>query len=404
MILLVASLAAASPIFLEATLGKQLDINGNWPRSFPTEGGWWVTNAAAGDFGVQLLREDLSVDRESRHQLTDVGYLNDHAISLCPDGTYLHFATAGLVEANDSAYAYRYDADWNLIAEAIIAEGDTSSIYVDIPSVCSDDFNGMSYWAEDDGVPHRFVSVDEDLNIVSETDFPTGALAMGSVSLEDDGHLFVAGFDGKTDDSLLVSEYDASLRELGYLEVDVTPEGWTAYWSQGAVRVGDTYIVVHMASDDSYTWETLGGDVWVSAFNLEWELIDTLQLSFNTAPIGGMQPGISIKDDVLLVTYSVSLQNWGFLVTIDLDAAGVTEDTDTDTDADTDTDTDTDADTDTDTDADSDADTDADTDADADSGEADAGGGDGCGCGTRPASGAALLPMALLLVARRRRP
>jgi hypothetical protein len=383
------SVAAAGPIFLAADDAVELDVSGNWPRAFPAADGWWVTNAAAGTYNVQHVRDDLSTDTPTRKVLTDVAGLQDHAISACPDGTYLHFATASLREPNDSAYVFHYDADFDLLDEAVIAEGDTTGTYVDIPSICAEDFRGMAYWADDDAVPFRYVGVDDALAPMPPADLATG-IAMGSVMFEDEGQLNVLSFNGKTGDSLLVSTFDRDLQPVAQHEVDVSPDGWTSYWSQGAARVGNVYLVVHMESDDAYTWDTLGGDLFVEAFTLDWEPIDSLQLSHNTAPIGGMQPGLAVKGDTLLVLYSLDLHNIAYRVTLDLAAAdrgGASDTGGTDTGGDTDTDGGTDSGTTGDTDDTDAADTDPSGDDVGDDSGAPDDSGAGCGCVGAPGGG-----------------
>lgn len=325
MLLLLPALATAGPIFLTTTGATQLDVNGNWPRAFPTEGGWHVFNATQGEYHYQFVYDDLTTDRGSRRDMTGHSDLQDHSIALCPDGTWFHVASASHVEDNDSAYLFRYDADLNLLSETTIADGETTGMFADLPGVCGENFRGVGYWPEeeeDNDTSFRFVQVDEDGNEIGRYDLDDSPASVGSSLVEDDGVLYALGFYAKTGDSLLVTAYDLSLATLGNVEVDITTDPWHGYWAQGVVRVGDTWLVAHMAEDSRYDWGTQGGDLWLTAFDLDWNMLETVQLSYNTHPEGGMQPALAVKDDQVLVLYTYDLYNWAFTVTVDLAAMG----------------------------------------------------------------------------------
>ena len=410
--LILAHLALAAPIFLTASSGTQLDVDGNWPRAFPADGGWWVTNAAGGEYNLQFVLDDLTPDRSSRRVLTSKGHLQDHAITQCPDGTFLHTASSSTTENDDTAYIFRYDADFNLLDEGVVAESDTAGIYADLPIICSEDFVGVAYWADEAGRDFRYVPINDDLSVGTPADLDDCTLSMGAAMFEDEGLLKVLGFGGK-DGGLLVSDYDSSFATVDSREIPVAMAGWTAYWSQGIMRVGDTYLVAHMESEDKYSWTTQQGDFFVSAFDLDWNLIESMQLSHNTAPVGGTQPGFALKDDKLLVMYSLNLKNWAYEVTIDLAAAGVeeedtgtvdtgTEDTGTEDTATVDTgptDSGPDDSATTDTGSDSAATDDSGSETDTANGKTDDG---GCGCNDGAAV-AAFLPSLLALFASTRR-
>ena len=64
------------------------------------------------------LTSDFQFDFSTATPLTGRTDLIDHAISKCPDGTYMHLGSGEVVVPDDSAWGFRYDADWNMIAEA----------------------------------------------------------------------------------------------------------------------------------------------------------------------------------------------------------------------------------------------------------------------------------------------
>ena len=152
--------------------------------------------------------------------------------------------------------------------------------------------------------------------------------------------------------------------------------------------------VAHMTRENNVTWNQQDGDISLLAFDLDWNLVDQLQLSHNSAPVGGMQPYVVDNGDgTLLAMYSKQLQNYAFTVTL-TDGSG---DADTDSDSDADSDSDSDTDTDTDTDADSDSDTDTGRLQVNDDGKS-------CGCANAPSGGAALgVALGLAALGTRRR-
>ncbi|MFZ5477879.1 MAG: hypothetical protein ACOZNI_13980 [Myxococcota bacterium] len=324
MMLALAPLALAGPIFLDAGELTYLDANGNWPRAFPTDDGWHLFYATEGEFWYQTMSDDLVTEFDERRELTGHRDLQDHAISLCPDGTFLHFATASVVENDDSLYSFVYDAQANLLSENELAYGDTNGKYVDVPSVCGETFRGTAYWADSVGEPFRYVEVDATGAEVRRVDLDDAPGALGSSMLEDEGHLFAIGVGSKSDDDgVLVSEYDAELEALEYVTVDLSEDPWQTSWTQGATRVGNVYLVIHIGQDTTQSWTPSegSGDLWIEAFDLNWEPIDQMQLTAIPPGDGGMQPGLAVKGDRVLGLFSIAQDNVVVPVTIDLDAA-----------------------------------------------------------------------------------
>lgn len=329
MIALLLPLALAAPIFTEIGTETYLDTGGNWPRAFAADGGWHLLHADQGDYQYSFLRDDLTRDRALDRLLTGMTGLIDHGVARCPDGTYFHAATAGLSRENDSLYAFTYDADFNLLASATLVERATEGQFADVPVVCGDTFKGAAWFVPELNLPVRYASIDADLRITGTHDFYESVAAIGSSLLDDDGTLRIVGLPGKNGLTIMFDSYDASYNHLALEDIEFLPDGWEPYWAQGTLMVGDCYIVAHMAEDAAYEWNTQGGDVWIEAFDRSYHLLDQVQLSHNTAPVGGMQPGLARKDDQLLVTYAKDLQNFGWLITMDLAACGVEESPDT---------------------------------------------------------------------------
>ena len=85
-------------------VGPEVELmnSGTWARAISTDSGWKLAHASNGDFYISDLTKtgdglaDWELNRDTRRQLTFHGELKDHAIKRCPDGTYLHLASANV--------------------------------------------------------------------------------------------------------------------------------------------------------------------------------------------------------------------------------------------------------------------------------------------------------------------
>ena len=339
----VTSSANAGSVFATSQGPITLDLSGNWPRAYPeATGGWVMFHAGGGEFHVSRAFDDLSPNHSRDKRLTGRTDLKDHDIRPCPDGSWLQVSTADTTgeQAHDSAYSWRYDADFNVIASGVIAEGDLSGpTYVDLPVACGTNFQGTSFPDDLVGTQARFASVEADGSAPKQNDLPGAPRATGASMMEDtDGTLYMVGFLSEYSlREIVISHYDTEFRNLNTRFVQVAEEGFTPYWAQTLIRVGDFYIVAHMMRNNTLQWTQQEGDLYLTAFDLNWEKVDQLQLSRNTAPLGGMQPYVVDKGDgTLLALYSKELYNYAFIV--DLQPGVEISDPGTDTGTDTATD------------------------------------------------------------------
>lgn len=322
---LLISVAAAGPIFLSVGPEIALSEDGNWPRLFPADGGrWHFLHANSGEYNYVQLDSHFQRIEGTQRPLTGETRLRDHGIARCPDGTYLDAATAELDRPNDSLYVFRFDEDFNLLGRATVFErADATTPLADVPAVCGESFRGVAWLEPWNSVGTQYAALDGALRVTGVHGLWDAPQAMGSSLLEEDGELRVIGFPavGETP-NLIFASYDTDFQPVHHWEAEVVPEGWTPYWAQGSLRVGDVYIVAHMAQDDDYEWATLGGDLWVQALDLDWNLLDQVKITSNVAPDGGMQPGMARVGNEVVLTYSKDLHNYVYEVTIDLVACG----------------------------------------------------------------------------------
>ena len=114
------STASADDYVLEISEEVHLEgIGGGWGRAFAVgDGSWHYLFGGGGDYRYLPLTADYDFTFSETVDLTGRTDLVDHSISLCPDGTYLHMASGAVIVSDDSAWGFRYDSEWNLIAEA----------------------------------------------------------------------------------------------------------------------------------------------------------------------------------------------------------------------------------------------------------------------------------------------
>ncbi len=330
--------AFAGPVFGEVGDETPLDLDGNWPRAFPggQRGGFVTFGAGGGDFKLNHADSSLKADHYDDRLLTGRTDLKDHDIRPCPDGTWLHTATGDTLADHDSAWVWRYDADFRILAHETFAEASTDgSNFVDLPVVCGPEFQGFAYAFPPGRISARFAEIGPDAASSSVVDLRSAPFSTGSSLINDsDGTLWMVGSfteEGQPARKLLAAHYDADLTEINHIVLTVAEEGSEVYWPQATIRVGDVFIVAHMLRDSSLAWTQQEGDIALTAFDVAtWAQLDQVRLSNNVAPTGGMQPFVVFDGrDGLVALYSKELKNYSFRVTLQPAVLGQGDDTGT---------------------------------------------------------------------------
>jgi MYXO-CTERM domain-containing protein len=117
-------------------------------------------------------------------------------------------------------------------------------------------------------------------------------------------------------------------------DVDLTSTGigydWHAYWPQGIQRIGDFYLVAHMARPVDGGYNQDDGNLFLQLFDQNFNVIETHQLTDDAGPFANQRPSLTLQDDILLVTYDKRIQtnqnsegelaNHVMSITLDMDA------------------------------------------------------------------------------------
>ncbi len=95
-------------------------------------------------------------------------------------------------------------------------------------------------------------------------------------------------------------------------------------WPQGLIRVGNHRIVAYLVTMEVHGTHQDTGDVWLSAFDLDWNHVETVEVAVEPSDWWAYsRPFVTRKGNVLLVTYDHANGNQMSVVTVDLGALGV---------------------------------------------------------------------------------
>ena len=324
-------LALLTPLFAQDLVSEVsdevlLDVGGGWHRSFPADEGWHFLFAAGGDYNHAPMGDDWSWSDQERRGLTGFTTLQDHAITRCPDGTWLHVASATLDSFDDSAYVFHYDADFQLLAQATLEERVAGRKHNDPLVVCTAELR-LAGFTNDDLRGGDVFPLGEDLQVGAPIRLDGAPTLSGASALPDGETLLIFGFNLGTDDTdLIISRYDQDLELVESLRRSVAPDGQRAYWPQGVLRVGDYILLAMMARDDAAGWSGDTGDLWLIVLDGDYNPVESHQISTNTPPSGGMRPALSRRDDTLVLTYDRDVRPRLFSARLDIEELGVPED------------------------------------------------------------------------------
>ncbi len=328
--LLLMSVALSGEHFIEVSdpqlIGGE-NYAATWARAFPAEEGWYFFRAAGADYQVHMLDDDLNL-LDAGTPLTGRDDLVDHGIAACPDGSWLHVGTTNSQpNANDGAVAFRYDSDFNIIAENEIASQDSTTRYNDAPVVCTGFLNGSLFTYNDESETAPFVRLNDDAEVSKIIELNAQPHTTGGAMIwenETQNLLIVRAW--VVGPRLVVERYDSKMNLVATpLELQFAEAEQDLYWPQGLLRLGEFYYLAYMQRPASPgDWSTDTGNVWIAAFDMDWNLQERVQLTDyqpdaerDNMRFGAMQPWLARKGDTLLVLFDNEVQPTVISITID---------------------------------------------------------------------------------------
>lgn len=329
LLLSLASMPASHAAYVTAVSDEvTIGLSGNFARmAVADDGSYSLFWGAGGDYNRIPLEPDFSYDDQERMLLTGHTDLVDHAIRPCPDGTWLEAASANVVDANDTAYIFTLDANFNKTNEVTLDYQNPDLAHNDMPLWCGD--KRMTGFSGHDGLQYIF-----ELNVDGTE---AGQHFNSNVAQLQGGQFYRAEAEDSTlytvgatyTNGVELSIYDAAFNLLEMHQPAISPPGQYSYWPQGFLRVGDHFVVVHMARSEADTWDQDTGNVYITIVSMaDWSVVEQVNLTNYAPGKGAMRPWAVRDGNDLLVSYDVDLHPHILRVTLDTGALGETADSD----------------------------------------------------------------------------
>lgn len=325
------ALAATDPV-VEIGAPVPLGQGGAWSRPLPRPDGSWLLAFATQDglFAAPLLHdgtlEGWTLQRDARWALTTQPGLKDHAIARCPDGTYLHVASANTDQPNDTAWAFRTDADLQPVAASAISLADAALAHNDMPIVCSASFQGTVF-ASMGGTPGNvWYGIGPDATLSETLPLASDPRSNGSGLLADGDRLHHVGY-GWPPDSAWINSYDAELQLSEQRQVRLLEGPLEGFWPQGFLRVGGLHLIAVMGHDPDAGGQPLTGEIWLVVLDAEFEVVARHALTAFLPGQTAARPWLARQDDLLLVGFDQDNESHVQAVRLDLEGAGGVDDT-----------------------------------------------------------------------------
>ena len=325
MLLLLSAICFAEEDFI-LEIGEPVEVRsaGAWIRTFPTKEGWIAVLGSNQSFYVgDLEKTGESLDAwemKNKRQIVTQSGLVDHGIRKCPDGTFLHAASARTSGDNEMYYLWHYDENLQEIASSSTTEATGTHAHNDPNVLCSQKWKGVAQSILGFDFQTDFFSLNDDLSfdvVVSLEDYPRGN-GGGSLATSEGEILYFGMSHGNP---LQINRYDLDWNFQENVEVQLVDPPLRAYWPQGIIEVGDYYLLTHMAKDDAWQGSDKG-DVFLAILDKELNLVQSHRITTYEDGEAAMRPWISQKADLALISFDAFNEQTIVEVKLNLDALG----------------------------------------------------------------------------------
>jgi hypothetical protein len=307
--------AFAGDVFASVESETMLGMGGTWARLHPSEEGWWFFQGAGGDYWAEDLTPELGdYDDRARIQLTENATLQDVQIERCDDGGWLVAGSFTLDTFDDSAHAWRHDADFNLLGEIVIEEREDARAHNDMVVLCSDVATGVAYANSRGGGTSSFFDIDgTTLGERHEVDLQVMG---GSMAIRpSDGRIVSADIQGPQADTIRISVFEADWTPVDTVNVPVPQD--LAFWPQRLLPYGDGWILTYLTR--AAAGGGTEGAVWLMAMDANFQVVDSIEVTSSEGG-GNGRPWVVRRGDVLGVTYDRNVQPYIRLVNLQSDS------------------------------------------------------------------------------------
>ena len=311
---LFAATALARPTVVQLAAPVDLDLPGRHARPFVDgSGAWRIGFGRSGSFhSVPWTGAGVDLDAQSTHVMLGDGV--DHGWVRCPDGGFLHVASVNRAALDDSAIASRLNAALTLIAQRAVVTESEALATNDMAVVCGAGFEGVAFAERglegEDEADQDFLYALDARFFAGETpmvyDLSASTRVTGNSLVWDDARDRLLSFGLERDLGMRVVSWGPDLQHQDSTDVEGPEPPLVGWWAQGAVPIGDHWLVVHMQGDPAAEWGLDTGDVALVLLDEGFQVVERHVLTALTPPNGAMRPSLAVQGTQLLVTFDVN--------------------------------------------------------------------------------------------------
>ena len=312
------------------SVGDEIEMEpwGTFHRTAPNgDDGWLYMIGTGGNWGVDETDNDhVRGAGEIETVVPDFDQMVDRAIARCPDKGWLLAASGSVDQANDTLWTWRFDEDWQLLTAETLVDAEKGVATNDMALVCSTFYTGVGVaeMGGQGGPVTRMYELDGSGNFVGTKSIQNLPSVQGAAFIadEDSKRILMSGVDLFGGEGLRFVWLDENLDIDEEHEATVvgTPNNARVYWPQGLMAVGDLFLVVHMARDESAGWASDEGNVYLQIYDQDFNSLEGRQISQYEGPEGSMRPGVSRRGETLAISWDA--QNKPIVVDVELDLSG----------------------------------------------------------------------------------
>ena len=292
------SVAQESDFFLQIDEPISTGVGATWSFPIFTDEQWFLASGQGGDLTIAPLDDFGVANMEEVQTITDLGTIKDHALRMCPDGTFVYAASTGIEE---DVLVYTLDSDFSILSQDILEQTEPPHAANDMAAICGVGFKGVGV-AELQGLRDFLYLVDNTGALSIPIELAQSPRMTGAGMWEQEGKLYVVGRDALPELSISVYDQQYMLHEQ-YLLPPISTE-IVNYWSASTVRIGDYIVLVSMGRDPQEAWPMDTGDVYLAILTTELELVEWIQLTeFVPSAGGGMRPWLAFDGNMIWVSY-----------------------------------------------------------------------------------------------------
>lgn len=296
--------AFAGDVFGTVEAESSYGMAGTWARFYAVNDGYWFFQVAGGDGWVEDVDDSLGgYNDRDRLQLTEHGRLQDAQMERCPDGGWLLLGSYTSTDFDDSAQAWRYEADFTLRWTVVVVENDNSQAHNDMVPVCGTETEGAIFGPAHGSRESTAVLVDLEGGAVNGQIPLDGLDSEGSswAELADGTHVAI-DTGGPGHDAVRVHRFNADWSPISTEEVPL-PGGSNLHWPQRLASFGDDWLLTYLGSDAN---DGGGGRVWLAALDADFKLIEAVQATEDD--VGNHRPWFARKGATLAMSYDREVQ------------------------------------------------------------------------------------------------